>query len=324
MSTTLPDPPPNPWSSSPTAAASDREAQISAAREFSRFYSAKLGMTRSSVYRTQFTLAEARVLYELGAGVTAVAALRRRTAMDGGQLSRLLKRLEADGVIERLPSSTDRRKQTVRLTGDGEDAFAALDETSREEVGALLDEAADPAGAVAAMEQLKRALEPGQRSVAIRGPQPGDLGWLVERHGALYAREYGWDTSFERLVARIAAEFDPQHDRAWIAEVDDKRAGAVLCVHHDETTAKLRTLLVEPSARGLGLGTSLVNKVIEHARSRGYTTLTLWTNDVLHAARHIYEKTGFTLQGEAPHHAFGHALVEQTWSLTLHPWTETR
>jgi DNA-binding MarR family transcriptional regulator/N-acetylglutamate synthase-like GNAT family acetyltransferase len=308
MSTTLADP-----------------THVSVAREFNRFYTAKLGMTRSSVYRTQFSLAEARVLYELGAGVNAVAALKRRTAMDGGQLSRLLKRLEADGLIERLPSPTDGRKQLVKLTGDGEDAFAALDETSREEVGALLDAAADPAAAIAAMEQLRRALEPARMpTVVLRDPEPGDLGWLVERHGALYAREYGWDASFERLVAQIAAEFDPATDRAWIAEVDGTRTGAVLCVHHDETTAKLRTLLVEPSARGLGLGTRLVEQVIKHAREGGYQTLTLWTNDVLHAARHIYERTGFTLQSEAPHRAFGHDLVEQTWSLNLHPWTETR
>jgi DNA-binding MarR family transcriptional regulator len=299
-------------------------SHIAAAREFSRFYTAKLGMTRSSVYRTRFSLAEARVLYELGAGVDAVAALKRRTAMDGGQLSRLLKRLEAEGLIERLPSPTDGRKQLVKLTGDGEDAYAALDETSREEVGALLDQAADPAAAIAAMEQLTRALGTKRYAVTIRGPEPGDFGWLVERHGVLYAREYGWDASFERLVAQIAAEFDPAKDRAWIAEADGSRAGAVLCVHHAETTAKLRTLLVEPSARGLGLGTRLVEEVIKHARARGYETLTLWTNDVLHAARRVYEKTGFQLQSEAPHHAFGHDLVEQTWSLTLHPWTETR
>jgi len=307
MSTTLADP-----------------SHIAAAREFGRFYTAKLGMTRSSVYRTRFSLAEARVLYELGAGVDAVAALKRRTAMDGGQLSRLLKRLEADGLIDRLPSPTDGRKQLVKLTGDGEDAYATLDATSREEVGALLDQAADPAAAIAAMEQLKRALEPKRHAVTIRGPEPGDFGWLVERHGVLYAREYGWDASFERLVAQIAAEFDPDHDRAWIAEADGVRSGAVLCVHQDEKTAKLRTLLVEPSARGLGLGTRLVNEVITHARAGGYETLTLWTNDVLHAARRVYEKTGFQLQGEAPHRAFGHDLVEQTWSLTLHPWTETR
>jgi ribosomal protein S18 acetylase RimI-like enzyme len=159
--------------------------------------------------------------------------------------------------------------------------------------------------------------------ITIRGRQPGDLGWLVERHGVLYAREYGWDESFERLVAGIVAQFDPTTDRAWIAEVNQQRAGAVLCVHDTPQSAKLRTLLVEPHARGLGLGNKLVDEVIRHARARGYTTLDLWTNDVLHAARHIYERAGFTLQSEAPHHAFGHDLTEQTWSLTLKPWTET-
>ena len=172
------------------------------------------------------------------------------------------------------------------------------------------------------MQRLRAAIEPTRETV-IRGLRPGDLGWLVERHGVLYAREYGWDASFERLVAQIAADFDPDQDRAWIAEVDGERAGAVLCVHDTPETAKLRTLLVEPRARGLGLGTRLVDEVIEHARRRGYRTLTLWTNDVLHAARRIYERAGFTLQHEAPHRAFGHDLTEQTWSLTLQPWTET-
>ena len=158
--------------------------------------------------------------------------------------------------------------------------------------------------------------------MTIRGLQPGDLGWLVERHGVLYAREYGWDQSFERLVARIVADFNPETDRAWIAETGE-RVGAVLCVHQDDRTAKLRTLLVEPQARGLGVGTTLVQEVIRHAKQRGYETLTLWTNDVLHAARRIYEREGFTLQDEQPNPAFGHDLVEQTWSLTLSAWTET-
>jgi GNAT superfamily N-acetyltransferase len=189
-------------------------------------------------------------------------------------------------------------------------------------VGALLDALPDPHAAVEAMGNLRRAIEPS-RAVVIRGPEPGDLGWLVERHGALYAREYGWDESFERLAARVVAAFDPESDRAWFAELDGQRAGCVLCVHVDETTAKLRTLLVEPRARGLGLGTRLVDEVIRHARRRGYRTLTLWTNDVLTQARRIYERAGFTLEHEAPHHAFGHDLIEQTWSLTLQPWTET-
>ena len=158
----------------------------------------------------------------------------------------------------------------------------------------------------------------------LRDPGPGDLGWIVQRHGELYSREYGDDESFERLVAQIAADFDPRQDRAWIATRNGTRLGAVLCVHHDNSTAKLRTLLVEPQARNLGLGTTLVNEVIKHATNRGYSTLTLWTNDVLTAARHIYERAGFTLQSEAPNPAFGHDLTEQTWSLTLRPWTETR
>ena len=160
-------------------------------------------------------------------------------------------------------------------------------------------------------------------TLRVRGLEPGDLGWLVERHGVLYAREYGWDQSFERLVASIAAEFNPDTDRALDRGDDTSAIGAVLCVHADDATAKLRTLLVEPQARGLGLGTTLVQEVIRHAKQRGYTTLTLWTNDVLHAARRIYEREGFTLQHEAPHQAFGHDLVEQTWSLTLSAWTET-
>ena len=170
--------------------------------------------------------------------------------------------------------------------------------------------------------RLQRAIE-GEQRVTIRGLEAGDLGWLVERHGVLYSSEHGWDQSFERLVAQIAADFDPERDRAWIAELDGERAGAVLCVHDTPTTAKLRTLLVEPRARGLGLGTKLVSEVISYARRRGYRTLNLWTNDVLHEARRIYERAGFTLQHEAPHRAFGHDLVEQTWSLTLQPWTET-
>jgi len=155
--------------------------------------------------------------------------------------------------------------------------------------------------------------------LTLRGLEPGDLGWLVERHGVLYAREYRWDESFERLVARIAADFTPRTDRMWGAEIGGERVGAVLCVHQDETTAKLRTLLVEPVARGRGVGGALVDEVIRHAKQRGYSTLTLWTNDVLTAARRIYERAGFVLTDESPHHAFGHDLTEQTWSLTLKP-----
>jgi DNA-binding MarR family transcriptional regulator/GNAT superfamily N-acetyltransferase len=299
--------------------------QIAALREFNRFYTSRLGMTRNGLHRTAHPLAEARVLYELGThGVLETSALRNALAIDAGQLSRLVKRLEEQGLIQRISSPVDARRQQVRLTDAGDQAFERLDEGSREEVGALLDALPDPEGAVAAIRHLREAIEPAPaRVVTIRGLEIGDLGRLVERHGVLYTREYGWDASFERLVAGIVAAFDPERDRAWIAEVDGHRAGAVLCVHDTPTNAKLRTLLVEPHARGLGLGTRLVDEVIRHARRSGYRTLTLWTNDVLHAARRIYERAGFTLQHEAPHRAFGHDLTEQTWSLTLQPWTET-
>jgi GNAT superfamily N-acetyltransferase/DNA-binding MarR family transcriptional regulator len=304
-------------------AAQDR---VAALRDFNRFYTRRLGMVRGGLHRTAHPLAEARVIYELGRGPLPVAALRRALAMDAGQLSRLLAKLERDGVVARERAAGDARARTARLTGAGEQAFATLDRRSADDIGALLDTLPDPdqERLIAAADTIRAVLDrPGARTVVIRPPRPGDLGWMVERHGALYAREYGWDESFERLVARIAADFDPARDAAWIAEVDGRRAGCVLCVHHDAHTAKLRTLLVEPHARGTGLGSRLVDEVIRHARARGYRTLTLWTNDVLTAARRVYERAGFTLEHEAPHHAFGSHLVEQTWSLTLQPWNET-
>jgi DNA-binding MarR family transcriptional regulator/GNAT superfamily N-acetyltransferase len=301
-----------------------RVAQV---RAFNRFYTSRLGMVRGGLHRTEHPLAEARVLYELGAGPMPVAELRRSLAMDAGQLSRLLAKLESAHLIERHKAPDDARRQTARLTDHGQHAFATLDQRSAGEVAELLDTLPehDQERLVVATRTIRRVL--GERedpAVLIRGPRPGDLGWLVERHGALYAQEYGWDQSFERLVAQIAADFDPERDAAWIAESDQERAGCVLCVHHDAGTAKLRTLLVEPHARGSGLGAKLVDEVIRHATARGYRTLTLWTNDVLTAARRVYERAGFTLQHEAPHRAFGQDdLVEQTWSLTLQPWTET-
>jgi GNAT superfamily N-acetyltransferase len=212
----------------------------------------------------------------------------------------------------------------VRLTERGQHVVAQMDERSAEEVGALLDALPDPDTAIQAMRRLQRAIAPpAHRTVTLRGLQPGDLGWLVQRHGELYAREYGWDHTFEQLAAEIVATFNPTQDRAWIAEVDQTKAGVILCVHEDEATAKLRTLLVEPHARGLGVGRRLVQEVIRHAKNKHYATLRLWTNDSLTTARRIYEREGFTLEHEAPHRAFGHDLVEQTWSLNLRAWTET-
>jgi GNAT superfamily N-acetyltransferase/DNA-binding MarR family transcriptional regulator len=269
------------------------------------------------------------VLYELHAtGRTETTDLRHALAIDAGQLSRLLTRLEAQGLIARAASPHDARRQQIELTAHGTSVCAQLDKGSSEEVAALLDALPDPHRAIDAMAQLRAAIEPHTpRTIVLRDAEPGDLGWLVERHGALYALEYGWDQSFERLVAQVVADFDPATDRAWIAEVDGTRAGCILCIHQSDDTAKLRTLLVEPQARGLGLGARLVDECIRHARDRGYERLVLWTNDVLTGARRIYERAGFTLTHEAPHRAFGRDdLVEQTWSLTLNlqTWTETR
>jgi DNA-binding MarR family transcriptional regulator/N-acetylglutamate synthase-like GNAT family acetyltransferase len=293
---------------------------VETVRAFNRFYTRRMGLTRDG-YASR-PLAEARVIYELGHAVTEVSELRRSLDIDAGQLSRVLGRLEREHLIEREAMPGDARRQRVRLTERGAATWHALDEESAREIGATLERLPDAHAAIEAMHALQKAIEPDD-TLLIRDLQPGDLGWLVERHGVLYAREYGWDDSFERLVAGIAAAFDPRTDRAWIAEHNGRRAGAVLCVHETEDVAKLRTLLVEPGARGLGLGTRLVREVIRHAKRRGYRTLTLWTNDVLHAARHIYEREGFTLEHEAPHRAFGHDLTEQIWSLTLQGWTET-
>ncbi len=297
--------------------------RVAAVRAFNRFYTGRIGLLHSGLHRTAHTLPSARVLYELGAagGAVEVADLRSALDIDAGQLSRLLSRLEAEGLVAREPSPLDARRQRARLTGAGADAFTTLDARSAREIGALLDGLGEDRQrrVVGALGELRGALGERDPTVVIRGRKPGDLGWLVERHGALYAQEYGWDESFERFVAQIVADFDPLLDAAWFAEVDSERAGCVLLVHETEAAAKLRTLLVEPRARGLGLGARLVRECIDHARERGYDTLTLWTNDVLTAARRIYEREGFVLTSETPHHAFGHDLVEQTWSLTLRP-----
>jgi len=303
------------------SATAERVAYV---RAFNRSYTSALGLLGDEYLHTRWNVSEARVIYELATcGGADAATLRTELGLDSGYLSRILARFEADGLVERTPSPADRRRQSVTLTAAGRKEFAQLNRRSAREVGKVL--AAHPEHdqrrLVEAMATITDVLT-GHRdgpAVTLRAPEPGDFGWVVARHGALYAREYGWDQSFERLVAGIVAAFDPSTDRAWIAELDHERAGTVLCVHHDDTTAKLRTLLVEPSARGLGLGTRLVDAVIRHARNRGYTTLTLWTNDVLTAARRIYERAGFALEHEHPHRAFGHDLVEQTWSRTLTP-----
>src|SRR3954469_9130105 len=299
---------------------------IAAIRAFNRFYTARVGALRDGLLATAHPLPEARVLYELGQRETTDAGdLRRALEIDAGYLSRLLARLEKQGLLARERSRDDARRQLVALTGAGREAYATLDARSARELGT------PPAGLAAedrtrlgaAMETVREVLDgaPRPAAFALRPPRPGDYGWVVQRHGALYAEEYGWDETFEALVAEVVADYARDHDAereaAWIAEVAGRPVGSIFCVRRDERTAKLRLLLVEPGARGMGVGAALVDECVRFARAAGYAELTLWTNDVLTGARRLYERAGFELSGADPHRAFGHDLVGEDWTLRL-------
>ncbi|MGH8823322.1 MAG: bifunctional helix-turn-helix transcriptional regulator/GNAT family N-acetyltransferase [Jiangellaceae bacterium] len=301
--------------------------RIAAVRAFTRSYTVTLGVLDEHLLSSPFSLTEARVVYELAQrDVTEAADLRRSLGLDAGYLSRILTRFETTGLVTRNRSGTDARRQRVRLTGAGRDAFAVLDARSSEQVAALLGalDEAEQRRLVDAMGAVRAVLGPRAATPAepvVRSVRPGDLGWVVQCHGALYAQEYGWDQRFEGLVARIVADCvetaDPARENAWIAEIDGRRVGSVFLVADDASTARLRLLLVHPSARGHGLGTRLVDECIRFARGAGYTSMTLWTNDVLTAARRVYERAGFRLTREEAHHSFGHDLVGQHWQLDL-------
>ncbi len=299
--------------------------RVAAVRRFSRFYTRVIGALHDGLLHSDFSLAEARVLYELAqrAGVTATE-LGRELDLDAGYLSRILQRFERDGLLARTPSPIDRRQNLLSLTQAGHDAFAPLDARSREEMGALLAPLAEPAQAavVAAMGRIESLLgAPRSAPWLLRQHRPGDIGWVVGRHGALYAEEYGFDARFEALVARVAGEFLAQHDpareRCWIAENDGVNVGSVFLVRHSDEEAKLRLLLVEPAARGLGIGRRLVAECIGFARETGYRRINLWTNEVLVAARAIYQQAGFRLVASKPHSDFGPPMVGEDWSLAL-------
>lgn len=302
------------------------EDRVAAVRAFNRFYTDTIGVLREGLLHTPYSLTEARTIFELAQQEpTELAELRRILHVDAGYLSRILARFEADGLITRVRSTTDGRRQVIRLTAAGRAAFQDLDTRSAQEIGRLLaglsDE--DQRRLVSAMDVIRTVLEPAPRPDAylLRPLGPGDLGWVVQRHGVRYADEYGWDETFEALVARIVADFatdrDPRRESGWIAEVDGAPVGCVLCTRKDDATAQLRLLLVEPTARGLGIGSRLVEECVRFARRAGYQDITLWTNDVLAAARRIYERAGFTLIDEQPHHSFGHNLVGQHWHRKL-------
>jgi DNA-binding MarR family transcriptional regulator/N-acetylglutamate synthase-like GNAT family acetyltransferase len=302
------------------------EDRVGAVRAFNRFYTARIGVLGDGLLRTPHSLTEARVLYELGQReVTEVADLRREMGIDAGFLSRLLARLHRNGLVARERSTDDARRQRLRLTEEGSAAFAELDRRSADEVGAVLDALSedDQRRLVGSMDAVREVLTqaPATTGFVLRGPRPGDLGWIVQRHGALYAQQYRWDESFEALVAQIVARYardhDPRREAAWIAEVDGEPAGCVLCVRREEDVAQLRLLLVDPRARGRGIGGRLIEECLRFAQRAGYQRITLWTNDVLHEARRLYERAGFELVESAPHHSFGHDLVEQTWARPL-------
>jgi DNA-binding MarR family transcriptional regulator/GNAT superfamily N-acetyltransferase len=301
--------------------------RVAAVRAFNRFYTGRLGILGEGFLRTPHSLTEARVLYELGhRDFVEVAELRRELEIDAGYLSRLLSRLEEQALVTRERSAEDGRRQRVRLTEHGVDAFAELDRRSAAEIGELLEGLGEERQRrlVAAMQAIAGLLDDDPRAdatVVLRPPHPGEYGWIVHRHGAQYAEEYGWDETFEALVARIVADYaehhDPKREAAWIAEVDGEPVGCVLCVRKDDATAQLRLLLVDPRARGRGIGGRLIDQCLRFARRAGYEQIVLWTNDVLHDARRLYERAGFELVESGEHHAFGHDLVEQTWSRRL-------
>lgn len=300
---------------------------VGAVRAFNRFYTDVIGVLGEGLLDTPYSLTEARVIFELAQrDRVEVAALRRELHLDAGYLSRILRRLEEEGLVVRGRSEADGRRQQVRLTDQGRVAYQLLDERSASSIGALLgalgDE--DQRRLLGAMRTIRGLLDdepPRPDAYVLRPPRPGDLGWVVQRHGALYAEEYGWDERFEALVARVVADYvedhDPDAEQAWIAEVDGRPAGCVLCVRKDDDTAQLRLLLVEPDARGTGIGSRLVEECLRFARRAGYRRMVLWTNDVLADARRIYERAGFTLIEEERHDRFGTDLVGQYWERSL-------
>jgi DNA-binding MarR family transcriptional regulator/GNAT superfamily N-acetyltransferase len=301
--------------------------EIAGVRRFTRFYTRQIGLLNEGLLKSPYSLAESRVLYEIAnRDEVAASDLTRDLGLDAGYLSRMLRGFEDRGLIERAPSKTDARRQMLTLTEAGRDAFGPLDHASAEQVEAILTPLSEGQRKelLAAMGTIERILGNGEHAsgpVVLRAHRPGDMGWVVHRHGALYAQEYGWDETFEPMVADIVASFirnfDPKKERCWIAERDGRILGSVFVVRESDDVAKLRMLYVEPEARGTGLGRRLVAECIAFARSCGYTRLTLWTNDCLHAARRIYQDEGFKLVEEEKHHSFGKDLVGQYWELEL-------
>jgi DNA-binding MarR family transcriptional regulator/GNAT superfamily N-acetyltransferase len=303
------------------------EQEIAAVRAFNRFYTRQLGVLGQKLLESPFSLSEARVLYELAHRDGAAAKeIGTELDLDPGYLSRIVQKFDEDGLVSRKPLPSDRRQYQLGLTAKGRAAFAKLERSSQDHVGLMLgalasEECKRLLGAMEAIELLLGAGRAPLPPAILRDPRPGDMGFVVQSHGARYASEYGFDSSFEALVAEIAAKFissfDASRERCWIADIDGRPVGSVFLVRHDDDIAKLRLLLVEPAGRGHGLGRRLVGECIAFARACGYRKITLWTQSILTAARKIYQDAGFVLVATEPHRSFGQSLIGETWEMKL-------
>jgi DNA-binding MarR family transcriptional regulator/N-acetylglutamate synthase-like GNAT family acetyltransferase len=303
------------------------DRRVGELRRFNRFYTQKIGALEEGLLASPFSLTEARVLYEIAlAEQQAAAQIGRRLGLDRGYLSRILRGFERRGLICRTASVGDRRLSLLGLTPQGQSAFSELDARSQAEIGALLRALPEEAqhrlvGAASTIERVLGARADDRANYLLRPHRVGDMGWIIARHGVLYAQEYGWDIRFEALVAEIAAKFlhnfNPRRECCWIAEKDGENAGSVMLVEETEAVAKLRLLLVEPDARGLGIGARLVQECLCFAGNVRYKKVILWTNSILVAARRLYQNAGFQMIDAQPHRSFGRDLVGETWELAL-------
>jgi len=306
----------------------DSDGEIAAVRAFNRAYTKKLGVLDQHLLKSPYSLSEARVMYELAHRDEMTATeIGGELGLDPGYLSRIVQGFEDDGLISREALASDRRHFRLALTTKGRQAFARLDRSSHDEVAAMLSEltVADRKRLTEAMETIERLLGLSgavpSRPAILRDPRPGDMGYVVQSHGALYAGEYGFDATFEALVAEIVAKFitsfDAARERCWIADIDGDAVGSVFLVRHSDDVAKLRLLLVDPAGRGQGIGQRLVAECISFARACGYRKITLWTQSILLAARKIYQDAGFKLVASEPHRSFGQDLIGETWEREL-------
>lgn len=303
--------------------------RIAAIRKFNRFYTRHLGVLEEGYLQSEFSLTEARIVYELAqADYLTATQLQSALGHDAGYLSRVLRRLGEANLIRTSASPTDGREKLLSLTPQGRNAFDRIDRRSRDQIDGDLsrlssDDRRILISSMMTIEDLLNTTPESPSPFTLRSHRPGDMGWVIQRHGEIYAREYGWNDEFEALVAEIAADFlrnfDPMMERCWIAEYRGERVGSVFLVKHPDRdgVAKLRLLLVDPAARGMGIGKCLVDECTRFATEAGYRTITLWTNSVLSAARNIYRSAGYELTEEEPHRSFGHDLISETWELHL-------